>query len=296
MELPNGQTKDISLQLKDRNLSFSYTKVKNLVTALFMVTDIMDKEEILRNNLRKISLEIITDTYSVSYQTDKNIKDIIRKTSLVVSLLDIACDLKMVSVMNNNILKKEFGIFIKSLEEMISNLDFNINENLDLLFKEEESRKSSLFEITEAFPIGHQGQDKENNLSFIKPTQKNIGQEATNLGVQKGSTLLNALREIELSKSKEKVTEVKAKSLAKSLPKNTNKNIVNNSKSSRQEEIVKIIKDAKEGLTITEIKVKSKGEIASMSDKTLQRELVSLVENRVLYKTGEKRWSRYFVS
>lgn len=296
MELPNGQTKDISLQLKDRNLPFSYTKVKNLVTALFMVTDIMDKEEILRNNLRKISLEIITDTYSVSYQTDKNIKDIIRKTSLVVSLLDIACDLKMVSVMNNNILKKEFGIFIKSLEEMISNLDFNINENLDLLFKEEESRKSSLFEITEAFPIGHQGQDKENNLSFIKPTQKNIGQEATNLGVQKGSTLLNALREIELSKSKEKVTEVKAKSLAKSLPKNTNKNIVNNSKSSRQEEIVKIIKDAKEGLTITEIKVKSKGEIASMSDKTLQRELVSLVENRVLYKTGEKRWSRYFVS
>lgn len=296
MELPNGQTKDISLQLKDRNLPFSYTKVKNLVTALFMVTDIMDKEEILRNNLRKISLEIITDTYSVSYQTDKNIKDIIRKTSLVVSLLDIACDLKMVSVMNNNILKKEFGIFIKSLEEMISNLDFNINENLDLLFKEEESRKSSLFEITEAFPIGHQGQDKENNLSFIKPIQKNIGQEATNLGVQKGSTLLNALREIELSKSKEKVTEVKAKSLAKSLPKNTNKNIVNNSKSSRQEEIVKIIKDAKEGLTITEIKVKSKGEIASMSDKTLQRELVSLVENRVLYKTGEKRWSRYFVS
>lgn len=296
MELPNGQTKDISLQLKDRNLSFSYTKVKNLVTALFMVTDIMDKEEILRNNLRKISLEIITDTYSVSYQTDKNIKDIIRKTSLVVSLLDIACDLKMVSVMNNNILKKEFGIFIKSLEEMISNLDFNINENLDLLFKEEESRKSSLFEITEAFPIGHQGQDKENNLSFIKPIQKNIGQEATNLGVQKGSTLLNALREIELSKSKEKVTEVKAKSLAKSLPKNNNKNIVNNSKSSRQEEIVKIIKDAKEGLTITEIKVKSKGEIASMSDKTLQRELVSLVENRVLYKTGEKRWSRYFVS
>ncbi len=296
MELPNGQTKDISLQLKDRNLPFSYTKVKNLVTALFMVTDIMDKEEILRNNLRKISLEIITDTYSVSYQTDKNIKDIIRKTSLVVSLLDIACDLKMVSVMNNNILKKEFGIFIKSLEEMISNLDFNINENLDLLFKEEESRKSSLFEITEAFPIGHQGQDKENNLSFIKPIQKNIGQEATNLGVQKGSTLLNALREIELSKSKEKVTEVKAKSLAKSLPKNNNKNIVNNSKSSRQEEIVKIIKDAKEGLTITEIKVKSKGEIASMSDKTLQRELVSLVENRVLYKTGEKRWSRYFVS
>lgn len=296
MELPNGQTKDISLQLKDRNLSFSYTKVKNLVTALFMVTDIMDKEEILRNNLRKISLEIITDTYSVSYQTDKNIKDIIRKTSLVVSLLDIACDLKMVSVMNNNILKKEFGIFIKSLEEMISNLDFSINENLDLLFKEEESRKSSLFEITEAFPIGHKGHDKENNLSFTKSTQKNIGQEATNLGVQKGSTLLNALREIELSKNKENVTQVKSKFLAKSITKNNDKNIVNSLKTNRQEEIIKIIKDAKEGLTITEIKVKSKGELSFMSDKTLQRELVSLVENRVLYKTGEKRWSRYFVS
>lgn len=296
MELPNGQTKDISLQLKDRNLSFSYTKIKNLATALFMVTDIMDKEETLRNNLRKISLEIITDIYSTSYQTDKNIRDIIRKTSLVVSLLDIACDLKMVSVMNNNILKKEFGIFIKSLEEMISNLDFNVNENLELLFKEEEPRKSSLFEITEAFPIGHQGQSTENNLSFIKPIQKNIGQETTNLGVQKGSTLLNALREIELSKNKENVTQVKSKLTTKNISKNNDKNIVNSIKNNRRDEIIKIIKDSKEGLTITEIKVKAKGELSSMSDKTLQRELVSLVESGVLYKTGEKRWSRYFVS
>jgi hypothetical protein len=35
--------------------------------------------------------------------------------------------------------------------------------------------------------------------------------------------------------------------------------------------------------------------LISCSEKTLQRELVSMVKNGVLDKMGEKRWSRYFL-
>ncbi len=35
--------------------------------------------------------------------------------------------------------------------------------------------------------------------------------------------------------------------------------------------------------------------LVSCSEKTLQRELVSMVKDGVLNKTGKKRWSRYFV-
>ncbi len=296
MELGGNNTKDISLHLKDNNLSFSHNKVKNLVTALFMVTDIMDKDESIKKKLRNSGLEIISDIYNNSYWTDLKLRDILSKTSFIITLLDIASDLQMISTMNNNILKKEFSLFLESLEKSIENINDNTNQNLSRLFREDEEKKSNLFEITEAFPIGHNGQDKENNLSFINTLEKNYGQNSKNLGVQKGSTLLNALREIELSKTSQNKVVNKPKVSPNLNQKSNDKNIVNNGKINRKEEIVKIVRDSKSGLTITEIKVKAKGELASMSDKTLQRELVSLVDSNVLYKTGEKRWSRYFVS
>ncbi len=290
MELDGGHTKDISFHIKDNNLSFSHNKAKNLVTALFMVTDIMDKDESIKNKLRNSGLEIISDIYNTSYWTDVKIKDIIAKVSFIVTLLDIASDLKMISSMNSNILKKEFTLFLKSLEESIENISNEANQNLNDLFVHSEVKKSNLFEVTEAFPIGHNGQDNEYKIE----QRKTNGQSSTNIGLQKGSTLLNALREIELSKTTQNSSQIKPKPIPKLKQKTNDKNIVNSDKSNRREEIVKIIKDSRGGLTITEIKVKARGELATMSDKTLQRELVALVDLRVLYKTGEKRWSRYF--
>lgn len=290
MELDGGHTKDISFHIKDNNLSFSHNKAKNLVTALFMVTDIMDKDETIKNKLRNSGLEIISDIYNTSYWTNIKIKDIITKVAFIITLIDIASDLKMISSMNSNILKKEFTLFLKSLEESIENISNEANQNLNDLFGHSEVKKSNLFEVTEAFPIGHNGQDNQNkNL-----VNKINGHNSTNIGVQKGSTLLNALREIELSKTTQNSSQIKPKPIPKLKQKTNDKNIVNSDKSNRREEIVKIIKDSKGGLTITEIKVKARGELATMSDKTLQRELVALVDLRVLYKTGEKRWSKYY--
>ncbi len=290
MELDGGHTKDISFHIKDNNLSFSHNKAKNLVTALFMVTDIMDKDETIKNKLRNSGLEIISDIYNTSYWTNIKIKDIITKVAFIITLIDIASDLKMISSMNSNILKKEFTLFLKSLEESIENISNEANQNLNDLFVHSEVKKSNLFEVTEAFPIGHNGQDNEYKIE----QRKTNGQSSTNIGLQKGSTLLNALREIELSKTTQNSSQIKPKPIPKLKQKTNDKNIVNSDKSNRREEIVKIIKDSRGGLTITEIKVKARGELATMSDKTLQRELVALVDLRVLYKTGEKRWSRYF--
>src|SRR3989344_3111766 len=39
-----------------------YRKTNKLVTALYMVTDVIDKEEPLRNKLRTLGLEILSDT------------------------------------------------------------------------------------------------------------------------------------------------------------------------------------------------------------------------------------------
>src|SRR3989338_10874956 len=46
--------------------SGSYSKVHKLITALYIVTDIIDKEEPIRNKLRILGIEILSDTSSMS--------------------------------------------------------------------------------------------------------------------------------------------------------------------------------------------------------------------------------------
>ncbi len=67
-----------------------------------------------------------------------------------------------------------------------------------------------------------------------------------------------------------------------------NKNIIKDKKNDRQSKIVSILKD-QSNLTIKDfVKV-----IADCSEKTIQRELLLLVEKGIIKKEGERRWSRY---
>lgn len=291
MENSENNTRDIGFHIKDTNLSFSYTKSKKLVTALFMVTDIMDKDELIRNKLRKIGLEIISDISSYSSRTEYASLGLLSKISETISLLDISADIGLVSDMNRAVLKKEFYLFKRSVENFLGNRNPYGEEAIADLFKEEEIEKKEieekrevshkLFEVKQEYSIGHQRQ-------HIERLKKAIGHSPTNIGLQKGSTLLNALKEIE-AKNKSK-----APLPSKNIPKIYDKNKDNSAKSERRDEIVNVIKDNPNGLTITEVRSLSKGQFTTMSEKTLQRELVSLVKDNILYKTGEKRWSRYF--
>ena len=67
-----------------------------------------------------------------------------------------------------------------------------------------------------------------------------------------------------------------------------------NLKKERREIIIKIIKE-KNTATITDIKNSASGVLISCGEKTLQRELISMVSDGVLKKVGEKRWSKYFL-
>ena len=72
-------------------------------------------------------------------------------------------------------------------------------------------------------------------------------------------------------------------------------------KKERRDDIVNIIKNIGGNATIKDIKDRVKSSpnktspLLSCGEKTLQRELVSMVKDGVLNKMGEKRWSRYFL-
>ncbi|MEK7328458.1 MAG: hypothetical protein AAB217_24700 [Chloroflexota bacterium] len=265
----------------------SYTKINKLITALYMVTDIIDKDEPLRNKLRTLGIEIILD---ITSPTRVTLVGLLVKISEVMSFLDIASAINIISEMNCSILKKEFLELNQSIKESTDKVKI-LNKEISL---SEFFRDSPL----EEYPLGGSGM----NLStpaFSHPSRgeenskghySNGHQYSTRIGVQKGSTLLKALSDRIGSR-----TDLSAQGSA------SRAQDFDILKKQRRNDIIIIIKTIGGNATIKDIKDRvqmSQGKAMSLmscSEKTLQRELVSMVQDNVLNKTGEKRWSRYFL-
>ncbi|MBI2627545.1 hypothetical protein HYW72_01295 [Candidatus Nomurabacteria bacterium] len=249
----------------EMSVTGSYTKTNRLITALYMVTDIIDKDEPLRNKLRTLGTEMISDTYSL----DTLARTVLaRRINEIMSFLDIASAMNIISQMNCNILRKEFLELDQSIKESGDNvITPNKKINLAEFFVSTPPRSGS----------GHPSRGELNSKGHI------------NLGVQKGQTLLKAIKDMS---NKENPARNATHSVAGGF---------DALKKQRRENIVNIIKIMGGNATIKDIRDKAKslpsspGSLSSCGEKTLQRELVSMVKDGVLNKTGEKRWSRYIV-
>ncbi|MES3032176.1 MAG: hypothetical protein V4699_02965 [Patescibacteria group bacterium] len=246
--------------VKDTFLSISYTKTNKLITALYMVTDIVDKDEPLRNKLRTLGAEILSDIHSTPANAHT-------KITQVMSFLDLSSAVNIISEMNCAILKKEFLELKGSIHKSKHAKPIWLEEFLEVDRGEGEAR-SPLFSKHPPFAIG-----------------QNKSKGHAGIGVQKGSTLLRAL-------SNKKLLLSDTNSIANS------KESFDVLKKQRRNIINTIIKNNGGSATIKDIKMKmdtEDGKSLISSEKTLQRELVSMTKDGVLNRTGEKRWSRYFI-
>ena len=252
----------MGLALKDNPSSISYTKTDKLIMALYMVTDIMDSSDPIRLKLRALGADILSDTYASPLNAVGKIKQ-------VVSFLDIALTVSLVSEMNANILKNEFS---------------KLQDSIEALSQEIESSRPREVDLSDFFAT---------HLSETERTLKDTKRTAlpdkvhSRIGVQKGSTLMKALSKMQMSDSNSGMSVKKS-------PKNQSANY-EALKSERRQEIKDIVHKNANGATITDIKNFAYGSLIDCGEKTLQRELVSMVKDNILTKTGEKRWSRYFV-
>ncbi|MCC7160280.1 hypothetical protein IT399_00925 [Candidatus Nomurabacteria bacterium] len=264
-----------NIVIKDTATSISYKKTNKLVTALYMVTDIMDKDEPLRNKLRTLGISIISDISSTPHHASGKVSD-------TMSFLDIARTIGIISDMNYSILKKEFIFLDQSIREYTGNIQsLNREINLTELFKEE---------------IQNSEENSTEQNNFSKGHYNSIGHHApTRIGVQKGSTLLKALSDKRL------FTSTKTSNMPNRNAPDLNKNNFDLLKKQRRFEIINMIKNSGGNATISDIKNAAQKtpanaeSLVSCSEKTLQRELVSMISDGVLYRTGEKRWSKYSI-
>ncbi len=252
------------------SVNITYIKTDKLISALYMVTDIMDKDEPIRFKLRTLGNGIVSDMYS-------NLGSAGVKISEIMSFLDIAFSVGMISEMNSSILRKEFAELMQSLNEYYNSKSFGGQATLS---------------------------------EFLLSPSSTIPNPSTSIGVQKGSTLMYALSKLEGHALKGlegralkdiQVSDRTFTHMGGPLPLSDRKKIhyISESfdllKKTRREDIIKLIQLSYNGSTITDIKNSAQGSLVSCGEKTLQRELVSMVKDGVLKKTGEKRWSRYFL-
>ncbi len=281
----NGQMLGEENKLKDTNSQaglsitdtiqppISYTKSNKLVMALFMVTDIMDIHEPLRLKLRTLGTEIISDIGLDAIKSGSKIRE-------VLSFLDIAQTVGLVSQMNNRILRNEFLKLLGSVEEYGRGRAVWIEDFLGGNMEDEGLDESKNY--SELVTRRH------TDLSRTRPSPVNIG-------MQKAGNLMSVLKGIN-----------PVGSVSMSDRKNHNPNRQTPSfdvlKKHRRADIVSVLKNSEVGLTITDIRNKSKGQkdvlsaLYSCGEKTLQRELVAMVKDGVLKREGEKRWSRYSIN
>ena len=271
----SSASSNLNMVVKDSSFVISYTKTNKLITALYMVTDILEKDEPLRNKLRTAGLQIISDINSAPVHALNHISD-------MMSFLSIASAMGVISEMNYSILNQEFSLLDKSIRAYFSKAQ-NLNKQINLteFFKEELSESIDT--------VSDSSRDFIPQRPFYKGHDNSIGHHtSTRIGVQKGSTLLKALSDRKLF-STAKPTVV------------SGKNSFDLLKKQRRYEIISMIKNIGGEATITDIKdtaQKSPAQaesLVSCSEKTLQRELMSMIQDGVLDKTGEKRWSKYSI-
>ena len=256
-----------TLQVKDTPVPISYPKTTKLISALYMVTDIMDKEESIRNSLRTLGAEILSDVHYINIQKDAA-KKLFSKVGEMLSFLEVASLVNMISIMNFSILRAEFLELQKSIREFRSkNEPMGSNVSIEeFLNSVQASDTLESIEEQAKYSKGH-----DSAVSFRNESKGS-------LGVQKASNLLDALS-YGVKKSP--------------IEKQSKQNDFGLLKKERRFEIVKALKSEGGWMTISEIKDKGLGVLKECGYKTLQREVVSMVDDGVLKKQGEKRWSKY---
>ncbi len=246
--------------ISDTALEFIFKKTEKIVTAMYMVTKFFPVEESLKIDIRQISSKLLHHVTSVGLLSIREKNERMRMISgnllELGALFDISYRTGLVSSMNHDIL----GTEINKLSENISVYNLNQSGTESLVFDEK------MFEVNQTV-----------DTTKFKKTNAVAGLEKDDV-LYKGH-----------AKSKSvfygTVKDFKDRLNLPGVTKTSNK-VTSNKE--RRDQIVKEV--SKKG----EVSVKDISlVITDCSEKTLQRELLALVAEGVLLKTGERRWSRY---
>lgn len=249
---------------KQETMSFISKKTDKIVTALYMVTDFIPQSEPLRVQLRTVALSVMSSVRILaarSVDTETLISDdVLREIDEALALISIATTIGLMSHMNGSILSSELGKNQTEIRRLYApresaSVTQVVHPNLVL--------SSDFFEVETPAPAVR--------ISSLAAA-----------AVPAQTTSAPAAATVEKSVLYKKTDTVEAR---KEVPqKSTGIGI----KIARRSDVLAVIK-SRGSASIKDIS----SVVKDMSEKTVQRELLTLVKEGVLKKEGEKRWSTY---
>jgi DNA-binding transcriptional ArsR family regulator len=244
----------IELISKDNQAIFVYKKTERFSTAIYLVSNLMSDNEPLKWQLRTQTMSLMPIAGTLAISTISDKFNAIKK--LTVSMIEIL---------------SLFEVAYKS--QLMSEMNFKLLRKELVVFISEMSKPSLNLSTSgvsfdpEFFNLPHATfEGTQNTLD----TQK----EKPRSSVRKNTIKDTKVTQNNLSDNTQIVAVISPRT---------------ETKNTRKEAILKILKEKSGPLMIKDFSYV----IKDCSEKTIQRELLSLVANGVLHKEGERRWSRY---
>ncbi|MEI6553209.1 MAG: hypothetical protein WCO09_01450 [bacterium] len=286
----------------DPYFKFVYKKSERLCMAIYLITDFFPSEDPIKDNMRrsgadllKISLSLITSSSSFRKEI---LNEIPRLCLEVVSLSKVAANLGMTSLPNHNVLEGEIKNFISVIEDRekpsTTGQGFVLNEGV-LGIKTGDVLTSSA-----------DATDSDKKIEKSLSSERSVSNKTHNHADENVEIIDNnsdnSLNFVDKKTSQHQTSESFSKTQynSKSEPKEAGhgghiksgvapKSVMQ--KNDRQQIILQIIKEIGES-SIKDIS----DNVKDCSEKTIQRELNTLIYDGVIKKIGERRWSKYVLA
>ncbi len=246
--------------IKDTMLEIE-AKTQKIVTALYLVSDLIDETDPLRKDIRNISVSLSSLVSSISIESPSQAKKIITEAQnhvdRLLNILKVCVSVGFVSDMNFKVIS-EYLVFVR--DDLTQK--YGLINSQSLVASSFHNKAIHEFILPDFIT-------KDSGL--VGGNQATVSKEA--------KSKIEALKDIEV-RTKPKVDI--------SIKDNSNGH---ESNSQRLDKIVSIIQ-TQGNVSIGDVAK----EFPELSEKTIQRMLIRLVELGKLSKTGEKRWSRYSVT
>jgi len=273
---------------QDNELRSYKTRGEKILTALYMLTDFIEAGDSLRNLLRKKGTDMLASLNQAIYVSDKrhlSLSSAYGNLEELQSYLDIAYHSRFFSEMNYSVINNEIISFAGTLFAYIQTLPeqkkhMHHVDNFESLFnrsfmqnRAQQSKPVVAPEKTEIkdTPIQQQDKNETNTTDPIIKVKDTSNKKTPTIDFKK------ALRSLSVKKTSE---PVRKKAVRK--PKN------NDAKNERKETILSILGSV-ESASINDIC----DQFNDCSSKTIQRDLIELIDEQKVNKQGSRRWSTY---
>ena len=241
-------------------LTYVFKKAERITAALYLVTGLLKDTEPLKRELRDRAIDFLSASFmlSSSLPGDKNVavQSLFSAALETISFLKVAHIAGLISDMNHRIIIREMDGVVSLLRDRLA----HSAENAGYVLSDSFFKTSSLFPtspISSGSPASPTMSQQAPQPSAFRSGASPIVREDAHKGQSQGHANISQ-------------QQVVAK------------------KTDRQDAIVNLLK-GHSNLTIKDFsKV-----ITDCSEKTIQRELLDLVDRGIIKKQGERRWSTY---